>query len=224
MTKAEIEAMTRPEIIGSRQSTYTRVVCMVCEEKGIDYLLSETSLRSPELFAIHPFGKMPVLRHGDFLLFESKAIVTYLDRAFDGPNLIPSDPKSAALTEQWVSLVNTTMDRTLIRTYLYAYIIARLAGRAPDRSAIDAVLPDVRKQVAVLDQAVAQTGYLVGDLFTLADVNLLPILHRLGQAPEGGELLAGATHLAAYYNRHAERPSFQRTMPLEGPPGSARAS
>jgi Glutathione S-transferase, N-terminal domain len=64
--------MTKPEIIGSARSTYTRVVRMVCEEKGIDYALKETPLGSPELRAIHPLGKMPVLRHGHVELFESK--------------------------------------------------------------------------------------------------------------------------------------------------------
>jgi glutathione S-transferase len=85
--------MRKPEIIGSARSTYTRVVCMVCEEKAIEYTLTETALRAPELLAIHPFGKMPVLRHGDVELFESKAIATYLDRAFPGPFVFPSEPR-----------------------------------------------------------------------------------------------------------------------------------
>ncbi|HKU98750.1 MAG TPA: glutathione S-transferase N-terminal domain-containing protein [Vineibacter sp.] len=63
--------MAPPEIIGSVQSTYTRVVCMVCEEKGIKYVLTERPLHAPELRALHPLGKMPVLRHGDVTLFES---------------------------------------------------------------------------------------------------------------------------------------------------------
>ena len=87
--------MTKPEIIGSSRSSYTRVARMVCEEKGIDYTLTETLLGSPEVCAIHPFGKMPVLRHGDFTLFESKAIASYLDAAFPGPALTPTDPKLA---------------------------------------------------------------------------------------------------------------------------------
>jgi glutathione S-transferase len=210
--------MPKPEIIGSIRSTYTRVVCMVCEEKGIDYVLTEMPLGAPELFAVHPFGKMPVLRHGDVALCESKAIATYLDRSFPDPQLFPSDPRLAALTEQWVSLVNTVIDRTLIRTYLLAYIAPKGAGGKPDREAIDAVMPAVREQLGVLDKAVADTGYLVGDRFTFADINLLPLLHRVGQAPEGAEVLAATTHLARYYDRHAARPSFTRTMPPDGPP------
>ena len=128
----------------------------------------------------------------------------------------------AALTEQWVSLVNTLIDRTLIRTYLYTYIAPRAADAGPDREAIDAVMPAVREQIGVLDKAVAETGYLVGHEFTFADINLLPILYRLGQAPEGAEALAAATHLARYYERHATRPSFARTIPPAGPPGRAK--
>ena len=214
--------MMKPEIIGSMRSTYTRVVCMVCEEKSIEYVLTETPLGAPEIFQIHPLGKMPVLRHGDFVLFESKAIATYLDRSFGGPQLIPSDPPLAGLTEQWVSFVNTIVDHTLIRTYLYAYITAMQTVRPPDRGAIDAVLPDVRKQIGILDNAVAKAGYLVGDQFTLADLNLLPILDRVMLAPEGAEALAGTAHLSRYFEKHATRPSFQRTASTAAPPARAK--
>jgi glutathione S-transferase len=212
----------KPEIIGSTRSTYTRVVCMVCEEKGIDYELTETPLNAPEICAIHPLGKMPVLRHGDFVLFESKAIATYLDRSFAGPQLIPADPRLAGLTEQWISFVNTIVDRTLIRTYLFAYIVAIMTGEPPDRRAIDAVLPDMRKQIGILDHAVAKGGYLVDDQLTLADLNLLPILDRVILAPEGAEAVAATVNLSRYFGSHAARPSFQRTMPAAGPPARAR--
>ena len=91
--------MLKPEVIGSTRSSYTRVVRMACEEKGIDYVLTEVLLGAPEIFAIHPFGKMPVMRHGDVELFESKAIATYLDRRFPGPPLFPFEPLPAALVE-----------------------------------------------------------------------------------------------------------------------------
>jgi glutathione S-transferase len=214
--------MTKPEIIGSLRSTYTRVVCMVCEEKGIDYVLTDALLNAPEIFEIHPLGKMPVLRHGDFVLFESKAIATYLDRSFAGPQLIPSEPRLAGLTEQWISFVNTIVDPTLIRTYLFAYIKAMLTGEPPDRLVIDSVLPDLRKEIGILNNAVAKSGYLVDDQLTLADLNLLPILDRVILAPEGAEALAAAAHLSRYFEKHAARPSFQRTSPPVGLPERAK--
>ena len=155
--------MPKAEIIGSSRSTYTRVTRVVCEEKGIDYALTEVDLGAPELFAIHPFGKMPVLRHGDFQLCESKAIATYLDLVFPHPQLVPSEPRFGALTEQWVSLVNTVIDRTLVRTYLLAYAVPKTVDCKPDRSLIEAVTPAVREQFKILDRAVAKTCHFVGD-------------------------------------------------------------
>lgn len=215
--------MPKVEIIGSSRSTYTRVVRMVCEEKAIDYALIETELGASELFAIHPFGKMPALRHGDFELCESKAIATYLDGAFPGPKLIPADPRCAALTEQWVSLVNTVFDRTLVRTYLLAYAAPKTADGKPERSVIEAVTPALLHQFKILDKAVADGGHLVGDQFTFADINLMPILFYMQKLPESAAAFAEAAHLTAYYHRHAARPSFKRTIPPLGPPRRAGA-
>src|SRR6201984_2485090 len=137
----EASDMSKVEIIGIPQSTYVRVIRMACEEKGIDYALSPAPPHSPDVDAIHPFGKVPVMRHGNIALCESKAIATYLDRVFEGPKLIPDDPETAALVEQWVSLVNTVMDQTLVRTYLFAYIFPKGGDGKPDRAMLETVVP-----------------------------------------------------------------------------------
>src|SRR5215467_16246535 len=146
--------MPSVEIIGFAQSTYVRVARMVCEEKGILYELKPSRPHAPEVTAIHPFGKIPVMRHGDFELCESKAIATYLDLAFPGPCLFPTEPRRAALTEQWVWLVNSRIDGTLIRTYLFAYIFPKTEDGRPDRKAIDAVSPALADEIGLLDRAV----------------------------------------------------------------------
>ena len=71
----------------------------------------------------------------------SKAIATYLDKVFPAPFVLPSDPKLLALTEQWVSLVNTLIDHTIIRTYLFAYVAPGTPDGTPNRAAIDEVMP-----------------------------------------------------------------------------------
>lgn len=210
--------MAKVEIFGLARSSYTRVVRMVCEEKGIAYDLIDAPPHSPQVNAIHPFGKLPVMRHGDFTLYESKAIATYLDLGFPGPRLMPSDPKQAALAEQWISVVNTVMDATLVRTYIFHYIFPKTADGKPDRPAIEAMAPKMREQIALLDRGVAATGYLAGNQFTLADINVLPILYWLRQFPEGGDAMAASKHLSAYYDRHAQRPSFKNTIPPPMPP------
>lgn len=205
--------MSDVEIIGMPQSTFVRVVRMTCEEKGVPYRLNPVGPHSPEINAIHPFGKVPAMRHGDVALCESKAIATYLDRTFDGRKVIPEDPRLAAQVEQWVSLINTAIDPVMIRGYVLAYVFPKGADGKPDRAAIDGVLPAMRQQFEVLDHAVASTGYLAGNDYTLADIDLMPILFYVQRFPEGGEAMTSAKHLSAYFERNAARPSFQNTMP-----------
>src|SRR5215468_1337934 len=89
---------TMPElqIIGGPQSNYVRVARIACAEKGVPYTLVPAMPHTPEVDAIHPFGKIPLMRHGDVTLSESRAICAYIDRLFDGPPLVPSDPVKAA--------------------------------------------------------------------------------------------------------------------------------
>lgn len=214
--------MAGVEIIGFAPSTYVRVARMVCEEKAIPYELKPVPPHSDEVTAIHPFGKIPVMRHGDFELCESKAIATYLDLTFPGPRLIPTEPRQAALTEQWVSLVNTRIDTTLIRTYLFAYIFPKTDDGQPNRKAIEAVAPALAEEVGLLDRAVAKGGYLAGDGFTYADINLMPILYYVRNFPEGAAAIASGKALSGYYDRLAARESFKSTTPPPPPPRQAR--
>ena len=142
--------MAKVEIIGAPQSTYVRVVRMVCEEKGVPYELTPAAPHSPPINAIHPLGKMPVMRHGDIELCESKAIATYLDRAFGGAKLLPDDPYAAAKVEQWISMINTAIDPVMIRAYVLAYVFPKGADGKPDRNAIEGAMPQLQKQMDVL--------------------------------------------------------------------------
>jgi glutathione S-transferase len=209
--------MSSVEIIGIAPSTYTRAIRMVCEEKAIPYELKLGMPHAADVTAIHPFGKIPVMRHGDFELCETNAIATYLDLAFPGPRLFPTEPRHAALTAQWVSLVNTRIDGTLVRKYVMAYVFPTTDDRKPDRQAIDAIAPGVAEEIGLIDRAVAKGGYLAGDAFTYADINLMPILYYVRNFPEGAAAMAAGKALPAYYDRLAARASFKNTTPP--PPG-----
>jgi glutathione S-transferase len=214
----KVIVMANLQIIGAPQSNYVWVVRMACEEKGVPYDLVPARPHSPEVDALHPLGKIPGMRHGDLELCESKAIATYIDKAFGGPKLIPEDPRAAAEVEKWVSLVNTSVDPCMVRTYLLNYVFPKGADGQPDRAAIDGVLPAMQKQIEMLDKAVARTGHLAGAGYTLADINLMPILYYIQRFPEGTGMLKAARNLDAYYARHAERASFKATIPPPPPP------
>lgn len=200
------------ELIGAAQSTFVRTVRIACEEKGIAYRLTPAKPHSPEVNAIHPLGKIPAMRDGHFQLFESKAIATYIDRAFPGPKLFPDDAMLCAQIEQWVSVANTAILPAFV-AYLRSNYFPNTADGQPDRVAIEKVLPEVEAHIALLNKAVSDTGHLAGSSFTYADMTLLPALAYLRELPESGKILASATELTRYFAPHSERASFKATVP-----------
>jgi len=204
--------MADVEVLGLGFSYYVRSVCMALEEKGVTYTLTSLRPHTPEIDAIHPLGKIPCLRHGDFSLCESKAICTYIDLAFAGPELIPDEPKAAALVEQWISIFNAAMMPTF-QAYLAAYLFPQTPDVTPDRAAIAAAVPAAEGHLMLLDRTLSRTGYLAGDDFTLADIAALPMLYYLSEMPETGRIFKEAPALGAYLNKNAKRASFVKTAP-----------
>ena len=120
--------MATLEIIGAPQSNFVRTTRIACIQKRVPYTLTPARPHTPEVDAIHPLGKIPVMRHGGVTLCESAGICVYIDRTFDGPLLIPRDATSAARAVQWILLHNTAIDPLWVRQYLRAYFFLRVAG------------------------------------------------------------------------------------------------
>jgi len=204
--------MPELELIGAEPSNYVWTCRIALAEKGVPYRLSPAWPHTPEVDAIHPFGKIPVLRHGAVELCESRAICGYIDAVFPGPKLMPSDPAKAAPIEQWISIVNTHIDPVWLRQYLVAYAFPNTPDGSPERDKIDAALPKMEQQFPVMERAVS-SGHLAGDAFTLADMNFLPILYYMGTRPESSALLDRSPALKAYLDRHMARASVKATTP-----------
>jgi len=200
------------EIIGVLFSNYVRSIRMLCEEKGVAYTLNPARPHAPEVTCIHPAGQVPCLRHGDVALFESKAIATYIDKAFPGPKLIPDDALGAAKVEQWVSYTNAKVDKWIMREFVVPSVFFDKA-KGPDTARIEASLPEIDKCAKVLDDAVATTGYLAGSSLTYADINVLPMLATAMGFPATKEILSKYKNLSAYIARLTELPSYTTTAP-----------
>jgi glutathione S-transferase len=213
--------MPELELIGHPASNFVWTCRIALTEKGVPHSLVTVMPHTPEIDAIHPFGKIPVMRHGAVALAESRAICCYIDRTFDGPPLVPADAAKAAEIEQWVSIVNTHIDPVWLRQYVAAYIFPGTADGSPNRPVIEAAVPKMEQQFSVMDRAVAETGYLAGAAFTLADMYFTPILFYMRRAPESAALLDRHANLKAYLDQNLARASLQATMP---PPMPERAA
>ena len=212
--------MAALQIIGIPLSNFTRIARMAALEKGIPYDFVVAPPHSPDGKAIHPAGKVPVMRHGDVELFESRAISHYIDDHFPGPALTPRTPAGDARVEQWISYHNSVIDPVLIRKYALAgYVFPKTPDKKPDRAVIDEVQPALKREVEVLEHATA-SGHLVGDRFTLADIYMAVTLATARRLPELGALIKESPNLSRYIDTHTARESFKATMPPPPPPKS----
>ena len=197
-----------PVVLGNYRSTYTRSARLAFLEKGIAHELKASPPHSPEISAFHPWGKIPALKLGDESLYETSAILRYIDEVYPGPALMPADPLARAKAEQFISAFNSYMDRALVRDYVLHYVFPRGADGKPDRVAIEAAVPQIRKALAVLDAAYGERDYLIGEAPTLPDLLLAPAIAYLGLFPEGKELLAQHANVRRAHEVFAARPSF----------------
>jgi glutathione S-transferase len=205
--------MAKLEIIGAPQSNYVWAVRIAATEKGVPYEHVAVRMGDEMVTSIHPLSKVPVLRHENLRLFESRAIAGYIDDAFDGPDLFPKDPKARAEVEQWVSIVNTAVDPVCIRMYALEAVAPSFLGRP---SNVEKMQEAVEKMPALLDAlegGITEAGFLGSDAFTYADANVTPILHYLSMTPEGERMLEERPKLEAYLERMRARPSFAATAP-----------
>jgi glutathione S-transferase len=200
-------------IYGTPLSNFVRTARMAALEKGVAYELVPMLPGDPRLDAAHPFGRIPVMRHGELVLFETQAIARYIDRAFAGPPLMPAEPVALALAEQWVSAICDYVVGSMMRGLVVQRLVFPLIGRATDEAAVQAALPTVARHLDILEARFAAAPYLAGEAMSVADLFLVPILFLVEQTPEGREALSGRRALTRWRETMAARPSFEETGP-----------
>ena len=204
-------------LIGDPRSSYTRTARMGLAEKGVKYTLQPAAPHSPEVLALSPFGRIPAFRDGPVELFETSAILRYVEEAFPGPSLLPGNIRDRARCEQWVSAINAYVDGPLVRRYVLPYVFPKGAGGKPDRAVIGASVKEMAGILAILDRAYDGRDYLVGNALSMADLFLAPILFYVEMFPEGKALLPKYPNVMRGQAAMRERASFKETMPpLEG--------
>jgi glutathione S-transferase len=203
-------------LIGDPRSSYTRTARMGLAEKGVKYTLQPAAPHSPEVLALHPFGRIPAFRDGPIELFETSAILRYVEEAFPGPSLLPGNIRDRARCEQWVSAINAYVDGPLIRRYVLNYVFPKGADGKPDRGAIDAAVKEMPAILATLDKAYGGRDYLAGKALSMADLFLAPIMFYVEMFPEGKALAPKYPNLARGQAAIRERASFKETMPPLG--------
>src|SRR5690349_17889533 len=173
----ERKTMSNPIVYGFPRSTFVNIVRLLLTHKDVAYQFHdlEPVMGKPDHLALHPFNRVPILKHGDLTVYETSAIAAYVDEAFGGPSLTPSDVKVRARMNQWISAVNS---------YYYPYMIYHVThernvfpklGIEPDEKIVAHALPKIEIGLQVVERQLADgRPYLVGADPTIADYYLLP--------------------------------------------------
>lgn len=158
--------------------------------------------RSKEFMKINPNGHTPTLDDDGFVIYESLAINLYLARKHGGP-LAPADVREDGHMTMWALWAMTEAEPHALE------IVTQTRDKAPeqqDKAKIAACVATLRQPFAVLDQALAKSGYLIGDRFTVCDINVAEVMRYAQAAPE---LFEAAPHVKAWIERCQARPAFK---------------
>jgi glutathione S-transferase len=212
--------MSDVTLFGFPRSVYVQMARIILTHKEVPYAFYdlEAEMNTPSHLALHPFERVPILRHGDFTLYETAAIVTYVDDAFDGPRLTPADPQRRGRMNQWISAVNG---------YYYPYLIYHLShernvfpqlGIPSDEKVIAHAMPKVETCLQVLERELSHGGeFLLGPQLSLADFFTLPIIHAFGFAPEAQSMYPKLPAICAWRERMEALPTMKRFRTAQPP-------
>lgn len=197
-------------VYGSTLSPYVRKCMVFAAEKGLELELKFVGPGSPdpEFREVSPFGKIPGFRDGDFTLADSTAIVTYLEAKCPEPNLIPLEPQPRARTIWFDELADTVMMAAGSAIFGNRFVKPRVMQLPCDHAAADQAeneqLPPI---FAYLERTIPDSGFLVEDRLTLADIAITSPLATLGCI---GVCVDAARYprTAAYVDAIHARPSF----------------
>jgi len=196
-------------------SPYGRAVLVALEEKGVAYryaAMAPGDHRGAAHLARNPFGRIPVLEHGDFTLYETAAILRYLDRIFPEPALTPSGAQPAARMDQLMNICDWYFFQGVGNVIAFERVVGpALRGKTPDEAAIAAAMPNARVVFGELARLLGEKAYFCGEGLSLADVMLAPHVDFFPGIPEWDELAGPHAHLQAWLARMNARPSMQAT-------------
>lgn len=198
------------KLYGASMSPYVRKVLAYAAEKGLELELEMAGLGrgGPEFEEASPFRKMPAFRDGDFKICDSTAIITYLEAKYPEPPMIPAAPESRARTIWFEEFADTIVMGCGGKMFFNRFVAPRILGREGDLAVADAAERDELPPILdYLERTIPDSGYLVDDRLTLADLAVASPFANLGHI---GVVIDKARwpKTVAYLEAILARPSF----------------
>jgi len=191
-------------------STFARRVRIALIEKNISAELVEVDMvarahRSPAYLALNPYGRVPTLEEDGFVLYESTAILEYLEATHPAPPLVPADARGRALVSMHMKLCDLQLAR---QTGSIIFPKRFLPKERWDEAAMAQAKKEIDKHFAVVETQIAGKDWMVGDRYSLVEVCYTPFVEFLPLME-----VEPPPAVAAWVARMQARPSAQATAP-----------
>ena len=191
-------------------STYSRRVRIALAEKQIAYEaivvdLAQRRHKDAAYLALNPYGRVPTLEEDGFVLYESTAILNYVEATRAKPPLLPVDLRQRALVDMHMKLCDLQMTR---QTGTIVFPKRFLPKEKWNEAAMAAAKSEIESHLAIVERQLAGKQYLVAEQFTLADISYLPFLEFLPLME-----ITAPRAVAAWRERLLARPSARVTKP-----------
>jgi glutathione S-transferase len=212
--------MGKPRLFGADYSVYVRIARMALAEKGVDYELVPVDIFAkggpPHWYSEQqPFGRIPAFEHEGLDLYETSAIVRYVDDAFDGPKLQPAHPRLSARMNQIVGIVDSYAYRTLVWD-IYVETVSKPRRSEPtDAARVTRAWPVAETCLAELARLKQEADWMLGPAISLADLYVAPVFGYFEKAPQALPMFGPHAELLNWWERMKDRASYRDTEPTE---------
>jgi glutathione S-transferase len=191
-------------------STFSRRVRIALLEKNIPCELIEVDMmarahRGPAYLALNPYGRVPTLEEDGFILYESTAILEYLEATHPTPSLVPADARGRAHVAMHMKLCDIQMAR---QTGTIIFPKRFLPKERWDEAAMAQAKKEIEKHLEIVDAQLKGKEYLVGNHYSLVEVCYTPFVEFLPLMD-----ITPPANVAAWVGRMLDRPSAQQTKP-----------
>jgi len=204
-------------LYGYKFSVYTWIARATLLEKGVPYKYSEINPFSPTFddayLQLHPFKRVPVLEHDGYTLYETSAITRYIDRAFAGPQLQPTNAKELGRMAQIVSIIDAYAFQPMMREAFTNRVYCKKFDLPADEVIYADAMVESRAVLRAINHLVGTSPFLCGDNISLADLQLAPVIDYFQMFDEGQQMLNEFEKVSNWYNSIRVRHSIETTRP-----------
>jgi len=211
------------KIYGPSFSNFVRTIMLICEERGLDYQTGfnctgeQIEFKSAAHLALHPYGKFPILFHGELVLPETASICRYIINLENSQSEKELSPKQVARIDAFGAITSIYLDKAIMRDYILEFAFPKgEAGKVRLEVAI-AAQTEVRKALQVVNSELLQgetllAAKIAGHSLTLADALIAPMLHYISTLPASFNLLSEFPDLEKYLAKLMKRESCKKIL------------